>query len=46
MFTELIETLKGKIFYDVEAIAYNEMAQLVAILESASERLFERWHKQ
>jgi hypothetical protein len=41
-----METLKGKIFYDVEAIAHNAMEQLVAILESASERLFERRHKQ
>lgn len=41
-----METLKGKIFYEVEAIAHNAMAQLVAILESASERLFEQWQKQ
>jgi hypothetical protein len=46
MFAELMETLKGKIFYEVEAIAHNAMAQLVAILESASERLFEQWQKQ
>jgi len=46
MFAELTETLKGKIFYEVEAIAHNAMAQLVAILESASEGLFEQWHKQ
>ena len=41
-----METLKGKLFYEVEAIAHNAMAQLVAILESASERLFEQWQKQ
>lgn len=41
-----METLKGKIFYEVEAIAHNAMAQLVAILESASETLFEQGQKQ
>jgi len=41
-----METLKGKIFYEVEATAQNAMAQLVAILESASEKLFEQWQKQ
>jgi hypothetical protein len=46
MFGELMETLKGKILYEVEAIAQNAMAQLVAILEYASERLFEQWQEQ
>jgi len=41
-----METLKGEIFYEVEAIAHDAMAQLVAILEYASERLFEQWQKQ
>ena len=41
-----METLKGKILYGVEAIAQDAMTQLVAILECASERLFEQRQEQ
>jgi hypothetical protein len=33
MFAELKETLKGKIFYEVEASEHNARAQLLAILK-------------
>lgn len=46
MFAGFTETLKGKIFYEVEAIAHSAMAQLVAFLESAPERLFEQGQEQ